>query len=146
MKILNKIENKNPLFSRNEVVLEIEHETVPSNVDSVQLVSKEFGADPALTRIRKIDSKFGSRNFKIVADIYDSKEEFSRVVKKTKQEIEAEKKAEEERIAKEKEEAEAKKAEEEAAKAEAEKPAEEEAPAEEKKEESSEEKVEEKKE
>jgi ribosomal protein S24E len=137
-KMVKVIEEKqNPLFKRKEVSLEVTQETVPSNDEARKIVCSEFKCDNSLVRIRKIDSKFGSSCFNVIADIYDSKEEFDRIVKKTKQEVEAEKKAEEEKLAKEAEE----KAAAEAAKTEAEKPVEE-APAEE----STEEKVEEAKE
>ena len=118
-------EKENPLFSRKEVHVLVKDEITPSKEASKEIVAKEFKADKELIRIRKIDSRFGAKEFTIIADIYSSPEEFSRVVKKTKQEIKAEeearKAAEEARIAEE----EAKKAAEEAAKAEAEKPAEE---------------------
>jgi ribosomal protein S24E len=121
MKINNVEENRNDLFSRNEVKIRVENEIIPSNSEAKEVVSKKFSCDEDLVRVNKIEGKFGTHFFYIYADIYDSKEEFQRVVKKTKQEIEAEKKAEEEKL---KAEAEAK-AQEEAAKAEAEKPVEE---------------------
>lgn len=93
-------EKHNPLFKRKEVILEVVHDSVPSQLQAEEIVSKKFNCNHSLVRIRKIDSRFGSNNFSIIADIYDSKDEFDRIVKKTKQEIEAEKKAEEERQAK----------------------------------------------
>jgi ribosomal protein S24E len=143
MKLINKTENKNDLFSRNEIILEVENEVVPSFDQAKELIVKEFKTNESLIRIRKIDSQFGSNIFKIIADIYDSQEEFNRVVKKTKQEIDAEKKAEEEKIAAEKAAAEEKKKAEEEAKVAAEAPKEE-TPVEETKEEVKEEKTEEK--
>lgn len=122
MKTLSKEQKENPLFSRKEVVLQVQAEVVPSIVESKKIVAKEFSSKEDVVRIRKISGKFGAHIFSIVADVYDSLEEFNRVVKKTKQEVDAEKKAIEE---KEKAEAEAKlvKAQEEAAKkAEKEKP------------------------
>ncbi|MEA3414416.1 MAG: hypothetical protein U9Q99_02735 [Nanoarchaeota archaeon] len=102
MKILNKTENVNELFSRREIVLEVENEIVPSFDQAKELIVKEFKANKNLIRIRKIDSQFGSNVFKIILDIYNSQEEFYRVVNKTKQEIDAEKKAVEEKLAAEK--------------------------------------------
>jgi ribosomal protein S24E len=115
-------ENKNPLFKRREVGIKFDYSSVPSHSEAKKMISERFNCKEELIRIKKIDSKFGSKEFTILANIYDSIEEFNRVVKKTKQEIDAEKKAKEERKAKEAEEKEAKKAAEEAAKAEAEKP------------------------
>lgn len=99
-----KMENKivkdfyNGLFSRREVQVSVEANITPSKDESVKIIAKQFSAEEGLVRIRDIKGKFGSRVFMITADIYDSKEEFSRVVKKTKQEIEKEKKAAEEKI------------------------------------------------
>lgn len=114
-------EKRNDLFSRNEVKIKVEEEIIPSKEEARKIVADKFSVDLELVRINKIEGKFGTHLFIIEADIYDSKDEFFRVVKKTKQEIDAEKKAEEERL---KAEAEAKEAER-AAKEEAAKPAEE---------------------
>lgn len=99
-------ESRNDLFSRKEVKLGINADVIPSSSDSKKIISQKFSCDENLVRVRKIESKFGTNEFFIIADIYDSQEEFDRVVKKTKQEIDFEKKAEEERL---KAEAEAKK-------------------------------------
>jgi ribosomal protein S24E len=91
-------EEHNPLFSRKEVGLEVTTEITPSKEEAKKLVAEKFSADESLVRIRVVEGKFGSQTFTIVADVYDSIEEFDRIVKKTKQEIDAEKKAEEERL------------------------------------------------
>jgi ribosomal protein S24E len=130
-------ENKNLLFKRNEVVLEVQAEKVPTLEEAKKLVAEKTSSPEENVKIKKVDSKFGSRTFKIYSNVYESKEEKEAIEFKTKQEKEAEAKAEEERR---KAEAEAKAAEE-AAKAEAEKPAEE-APKEEAVEEKPEEKTE----
>lgn len=98
IKIINQIDN--PLFSRKQVQLEISAQTIPSTIESQEIVAKEFKSKPNLVRIRDIKGKFGMTTFTINADVYDSAEEFKRIVKRTKKEIEAEKKAQEERIAK----------------------------------------------
>jgi len=91
-------EKVNALFSRKEVKLEVKAEVVPSHDEAKKIVAKKFSCDEAVIRIRKIEARFGVQSFIIIADIYDSKEEFLRVVKKTKQEIDAEKKAEGEKL------------------------------------------------
>jgi len=116
-------EQKNPLFSRREVHISVEDMLTPSLINAKRIVSEQFKSDESLVRIRKINTSFGSKIFTIVADIYDSLEEFNRVVKKTKQEVEAEKKAVADTKAAEEE---AKAAAEEANKAKEEAPAEEE--------------------
>ena len=106
MEIINLKEKRNDLFSRNETEFEIENLVVPSAIEIKNLIKKKFSCEEDLIRIRKISSSFGKRIFKITADVYDSKEEFNRIVKKTKKEIakekkQAELKAEEEKKAKE---------------------------------------------
>ncbi len=132
-------EKDNLLFSRKEVALAYEAEKIPSKEEARDIIADKFKAKPELVRIQKVEGKFGSNVFRLVADIYSSQEEFNRIVNKTKKELEDEKKAEEAKRAAEEDAR--KKAEEEAkAKEEAEK-----AKAEEKKE-GSEEKSEENKE
>lgn len=89
--IINQTEN--PLFSRKEVTLNVTNNLTPSKVEAVKLIAEKVGGDESLVRIRKISSKFGSNVFTIVADVYKNKEEYARIVKKTKKEIEAENKA-----------------------------------------------------
>jgi len=108
---INVIQEKaNPLFSRKEVHVTVADSLTPSLTDARKIVAEQFSVDENLVRVRTVDSRFGSQTFTIIADIYDSLEEFNRIVKKTKQEVDAEKKAE----------AEAREAEAEARKAEAE--------------------------
>lgn len=123
-------EKQNPLFNRKEIILEVESDVTPSLSESEKIISEKFKAEPEAFKIKKIEGKFGSRTFKISANVYPSKGEKEEIEVKTKQEKEAEAKAlEEAKKAAE----EAKKAEEEAKKVEAE--SKEEAPAEEKAEE-----------
>jgi len=106
-------EKENPLFSRKELVLEIKSNSVPKREDVLKEVSKKFSAGEDLIRIQSIKGKFGVQIFSAIVDVYSSKKEFERVVKKTKKETEKEKKEAEE---KRKAEAEAKKAKEEESK------------------------------
>jgi ribosomal protein S24E len=96
-------ENKNPLFDRKEVALAYEAEKTPSKIEVIEMLADKFKAKKELIRLQKIEGKFGSNVFKITADIYGTQEEFNRLVKKTKKEIEDEKKAEEARKAAEEE-------------------------------------------
>ncbi len=84
-------EKKNPLFSRREIHLEIESVAVPSHEEVKNLVSEKFSSDPKLIRTKLIKGRFGINIFDVFVDIYDSNEEFDRVVKKTKQELDKEK-------------------------------------------------------
>lgn len=111
------LEKENPLFSRKEVQLEVEQQVTPSTEEAKEVLVKQFGADKDLIRIRTISSRFGTNVFVISADLYKSKEDFNRIVKKTKQEIKAEEEARKAAIEAKKAEEEARKAEEEAKKA-----------------------------
>jgi len=83
---------ENPLFSRTEVKVSVEDSITPSLIDARKIVAEQLKSEESLVRIRKIDTRFGSKVFTIIADVYSSTLEFNRVVKKTKQEVEAEKK------------------------------------------------------
>lgn len=85
-------EKKNPLFNRKEIVLEIGSEKVPSNVESEKIVSEKFKAEPEAVKIKKIFGKFGSKNFKIQANVYSSKEEKENTEPKPKKDKKAEEK------------------------------------------------------
>lgn len=119
MKLLktNK-ENENPLFKRKEIILEINSTSAPSYEETLEFLSKKYSTQPENIRVKSIKGKFGSQDFTITANLYDSEQNKILIEGEYKKEKElAKKKAE----AKAKEEAE-KKEKEEAAKAEAEKP------------------------
>ncbi|MDP3966405.1 MAG: hypothetical protein Q8Q04_02655 [archaeon] len=111
-------EKENPLFSRKEFHFEIKSSVTPSHEELKQVLSEKFSLNPSLIRTQKISGKYGTTVFDADVHVYSSKKEFDRVVKKTKQEKEKEKKALEEKLNSE---AEAKKAAKEAKKAESEK-------------------------
>jgi ribosomal protein S24E len=85
-------ENENPLFSRKEMKFEIKSEIVPSHDEVKKLLFENFSIKPELVRTNRIVGKFGNRVFEVLADVYSSKAEFDRVVRKTKKEKEKEKK------------------------------------------------------
>ncbi len=105
---MNKIkileEKENPLFNRNEVILEITNEVVPSNKEVEKLISEKFSSNPQKIKIKKIEGRFGSKNFKIIANIYSSENDKNNIEIKTKKQRDAEKKAAEEERKKAKEE------------------------------------------
>jgi ribosomal protein S24E len=96
MKVISEVDNK--LFNRKEVVLEVEAEVTPSNSEVLEMLGKQYSGEEGRIRIKKIEGRFGSKVFKVFANIYNTKKDFDEFVKKTKQEKEAEKKAEEERL------------------------------------------------
>ena len=89
MKIKIISEKENALFFRKEIVLEIEADITPSKDKIMEIISERFKSDKNLVRVRKVDSKFGSNLFVVFADLYNSKESFEKVVKRTKQELKA---------------------------------------------------------
>ncbi len=84
LKIIN--EKKNPLFNRKEVILEIESEVTPSHAEAEKIISEKFKTFPEAFKIKKIHGNFGSKVFKISANIYPSKEEKENTEAKTKKE------------------------------------------------------------
>lgn len=89
-------EKENPLFNRKEVKIEISRNVIPSKDEAEKLIADSFSVGTEGVKIKKIESKFGSRNFIIIANIYPTKQDKDKTEFKTKQEIEAEKKALEE--------------------------------------------------
>lgn len=92
LKILK--EKENPLFNRNEISVEVQAEITPSNKDAVVLISKEFTVPEENIKINGIYGRFGSKEFKINANIYKSKQDKDKTERKSKKEIEAGKKPE----------------------------------------------------
>lgn len=89
-------EKKNPLFNRKEIVLEVGSEITPSHAEAEKIVSEKFKTSPESFKIKKIQGRFGSKTFRINANIYSSKGEKENIEAKSKKEKEAEKKSAEE--------------------------------------------------
>lgn len=87
-------EKLNPLFSRREVRVAFDATKIPTKEEAAKLVAEKFSTKPELVRIKEIQGKFGTQIIIIDSDIYDNEKEFEFYVKKTKKEIEAEKKVE----------------------------------------------------
>jgi len=76
MENFNIIEEKsNPLFKRKEVQFSIEAEVTPSNSEVEKLISEKFSTQEENIKIKKIEGKFGSKVFKVNANIYNSKQD-----------------------------------------------------------------------
>jgi len=93
IKVIN--ETDNPLFKRKEVELEVISETNPSKSDVDKMLSIRYNSSPDKIRIKKIDSKFGSKVFTVTANIYDTREDMFKTERFSKKEKEKIKKAEE---------------------------------------------------
>ena len=110
-------QEKNPFLQREELLVEIAAESVPSSVEVIAAIGK----DEAITVVKKINTNFGQRKFLAEILIYEdvaAREKIETILDKIKKKMAAEKKAAEDE-AKKKAAAE-KKAAEEAAKAAAE--------------------------
>lgn len=80
--ILGKKEN--PLFKRKEVEVNFESNVPPKIQEAGEILSKEFSVAPENVKIKKIVGKFGSRNFIISANVYESKEDKEKTEIKSK--------------------------------------------------------------
>jgi len=90
-------EKQNPLFKRREVKLSVVGDVIPSKDEVDKFLSEKYKSDPSKIRIKKIDSKFGSKEFIIEANIYDSEEEMFATERFSKKEKEKIKKIQEEK-------------------------------------------------
>lgn len=79
-------EKNNPLFNRKEIVLEVESEITPSHSEAEKIVSEKFKTSSETFKIKKIQGRFGSKTFRINANVYSSKEEKENVEAKPKKE------------------------------------------------------------
>jgi len=102
MEIKDIHETKNLVFDRKELDAKIISEIAPSNKDVITFLSKKLSVPEEGIKLKGIYGTFGSKEFKIKANIYKSKEDRNKVERKTKKEVENEKKeAEAAKVAKE---------------------------------------------
>ena len=90
IKVLKEVIND--LFDRKEIILEINSDVIPSHAKTKKLISEKLSTSQDAIKIKKIHGKFGSKNFKIEANVYNSKESKESIESKKKKEIESEKK------------------------------------------------------
>ena len=102
MKIISQREN--PLFNRKEIEINIETSIAPRISDTETFIAKEFSTNNENVKIKKIKGRFGSTNFTITANIYNSKEDKDSIEPKSKKEKKAEEKKAEENKTEEKKE------------------------------------------
>jgi len=92
MEIKDIHETQNLVFNRKELDANIISEIAPSNKDVITLLSKKLSVPEEGIKLKGIHGGFGSKIFKIKANIYKSKEERNKVERKTKREVEDNKK------------------------------------------------------
>ena len=83
-------ERKNPLFSRKEIEFSVEAESVPSREEIRKSISEKFSVDLGAIKIKGIYGGFGSKNFKVKANVYKTKEDLEKVERKFKKDAKGE--------------------------------------------------------
>ena len=86
-------DKKNPLFNRREMTLEIKENVIPSKDAVKEEMASKYKVDKEAIEILKISGKFGVKVFKIIAHVYDSKDEKGKTILKSKKTRTAEAKA-----------------------------------------------------
>jgi ribosomal protein S24E len=92
MEIKDIHETKNLVFDRREFSAKLISEAAPSNKEVLTFLSKKLSVPEEGIKLNSIHGEFGSKEFKIKANIYKSKEEKNKIERKTKKELENEKK------------------------------------------------------
>ena len=87
-------EKDNSLFKRKEVQAKLKTDITPSKVSVTQLLAEKFSAKPESVSIKGIHGTFGTREFIVTANIYNSKEEKDMEKKKKKKAQPAQEQAE----------------------------------------------------
>jgi len=85
-------ETKNLVFDRKEMEGKILAESAPSNKEAAALLSKKLSVPEDAIKIRGIYGKFGTKEFHVKANVYKSKEDKDKIERKSKREIENQKK------------------------------------------------------
>ncbi|MBI2507716.1 hypothetical protein HYV89_02075 [Candidatus Woesearchaeota archaeon] len=75
-----------PLLKRKEIVFEIDHarKSTPKKEEIKKLIAEELKADENLINLQKVINHFGSTRTKVIAEVYESKEDFEKLIKKNK--------------------------------------------------------------
>ena len=68
-------EKKNPLFNRKEIKFQIESNITPSYAELEKLITEKFSTHAENIAIKKINGKFGSNNFTVEVNVYNSKKD-----------------------------------------------------------------------
>lgn len=82
LKIISDTENL--LFKRKEVKAEISAETTPTREKIKELLAEKFSTQKGNIKIKKIEGKFGSKTFKVFANIYQSEKDLADIELKKK--------------------------------------------------------------
>lgn len=94
MQIIKNI--RNDLLKRNEITALVESEKNPGFDEMKKQVSEQVGKSGENIEVFNIKGSFGSKEFKISVNVYDSKEDLEKNKMKTKKQRDAEAKGKEE--------------------------------------------------
>lgn len=86
-------ERENHLFNRKEVRIQIPSQVSPSYKEVEEFCAKHFNTSEDAVKIKNLKGKFGSKEFVANVNVYKSKHDKDKIERKSKKEIEAEKKA-----------------------------------------------------
>ena len=88
-------EKENALFNRKEITGTMDSEITPSRADTLKSLSEKFKVPEGNIKIKGINGKFGSKTFRIEANIYSSEEDKDKAELKKKKDAPAPVKQEE---------------------------------------------------
>jgi len=83
-------ENENTLYKRKEIKATVEAKVTPSNKEVEDMLVKKFSSQPENIVIKGIYGEFGSKEFKINANIYETAEDRKKIEPVSKKEVKAE--------------------------------------------------------
>ena len=86
-----KSDIRNELFKRNEIEAELESEKNPGFVEVKKMISEQIKKPEEQIDVYNIKGNFGSKLFKISANIYDSVEDLNKAEQKTQKQRKKEK-------------------------------------------------------
>jgi len=85
-------EKENSLFKRKEIQASVDADSTPSHLEVLNFISEKFSCPKENIKIKGILGGFGTQTFKLIINIYKSKQDKDAVELKKKREIENEKK------------------------------------------------------
>ncbi len=86
-------EQQNPLIRRNEIKGIVINNTAPHKFDIAKIIAEKYSVPVDALRVLTIHGKYGTNEFGIVANVYESKEERDKFEAVSKKEKEQETKA-----------------------------------------------------
>ena len=91
LNIIKEVENA--LHKRKEIKATVEAEVTPSNKEVKKMLAKKFFSQPEKIVIKGTYGSFGSKEFEINANIYETAEDRKKIEPFSKKELEVEKQA-----------------------------------------------------